>query len=94
MMDWQLVQIVAIGAVCGYVASRILGGEGFGFLGNLFIGVVGGWIGNGLVNHFSVTLPQGLIGRIIFTIGGAILLIIILEILKKVMGNSSSRRRR
>lgn len=92
-MDWNLVQILVIGAICGYVASRILGGDGFGFLGNIFVGVVGGYIGNGLINHFSLTLPQGLSGRIIFTIGGAIILIFILEMLKKMMGSKNRGKR-
>jgi uncharacterized membrane protein YeaQ/YmgE (transglycosylase-associated protein family) len=93
-MNWEIAEILVIGAVCGYVASRMLGGDGFGLLGNIFIGVVGGWIGNGLIKHLSVDLPQNIIGRLIFTIGGAIILIFILELLKKFTGISSRNRRR
>lgn len=93
-MNWDIIEIIIIGAVCGYVASRILGGEGFGLLGNIFIGVAGGWIGNALVKHFSVSLPQGLIGRIVFTIGGAIVLIVLLELIKKVFLSKPNTRRR
>ena len=32
--DWSLVATIFFGAVSGYVASRILGGEGFGFFGH------------------------------------------------------------
>lgn len=93
-MDWHIVEIIVVGAICGYVASRILGGDGFGLLGNIFIGVLGGWIGSRLVQYFSVTIPSGFFGRIISTIGGAIILIIILEILKKLSGNGRKRSRR
>ena len=93
-MDWHIIEVILVGAVCGYVASRILGGEGFGLLGNIFIGVIGGWIGSSLVQKFSVTIPSGFTGRIISTIGGAIVLIIILEILKKISGNARPRARK
>jgi len=35
--DWTLVITVFFGAVSGYIASRILGGEGFGFFGNVVL---------------------------------------------------------
>lgn len=91
-MDWHLLEIIIIGAICGYVASRLLGGDGFGLIGNIFVGVLGGWIGSELIRKFAVTIPSGFLGRVISTIGGAIVLIIILEILKKITGKSRSRR--
>ncbi|MFZ1705741.1 MAG: GlsB/YeaQ/YmgE family stress response membrane protein [Saprospiraceae bacterium] len=93
-MDWYIFQVIVIGAICGYVASRILGGDGFGLLGNIFVGVVGGWIGNELVKHYSFNLPGGIVGRLICTIGGAIILIVCLELLKKLMGTSNRSKRR
>ncbi|MBL0081234.1 MAG: DUF2929 family protein [Saprospiraceae bacterium] len=45
-MEIQLIWTIIYGAICGYVASRILGGDGFGFLGNIVIGILGGLIGH------------------------------------------------
>ena len=55
-VDWSLVLTVFFGAVSGYIASRILGGEGFGFFGNIVVGVIGGFIGSWLVKVAKVPL--------------------------------------
>ncbi|MEZ4906803.1 MAG: hypothetical protein R2771_03965 [Saprospiraceae bacterium] len=48
-MDWSIAITVFCGAISGYVASRILGGDGYGFLGNIVVGVIGGFIGTWIV---------------------------------------------
>jgi len=88
-INWEIIQTIFFGAVCGYIASRLLGGEGFGFLGNIFIGIVGGVIGSWLFNLLKIELMDGLVGNFISSVGGAIILIFVLKFL-----NTKNNRKR
>lgn len=93
--DWSLVVTIFFGAVSGYVASRILGGEGFGFLGNMVVGVIGGYVGSWLVKIAKVPLMDGFFGNLISSVGGAIILIFFLELIKYMQrSNQSSKKSR
>lgn len=89
-INWEIIQTIFFGAVCGYIASRLLGGEGFGFLGNIIIGIVGGVIGSWLFNLLKIELMEGLVGNFISSVGGAILLIFLL----KFLNTKNNRKRR
>ncbi|MBK9733990.1 MAG: GlsB/YeaQ/YmgE family stress response membrane protein [Saprospiraceae bacterium] len=96
--DWHLVATIFFGALSGYVASRILGGDGYGFFGNIVVGVIGGFIGSYLVKLAKVPMMDGFFGNLISSVGGAIVLIFILEIIKYIQKSNResqhSRRRR
>ncbi len=81
-LNWGIFFTVVLGAVSGYVASRILGGDGYGFLGNIVIGILGGLLGTWLVDLLHIPMPSGWLGRFISSVGGAILLIFLLEIIR------------
>ena len=73
---WYLI----IGGFAGFLAGKIMKGEGFGLLGNIGIGIVGGIIGGwvfGLLGFSS----NGLLGSLITAVVGAIIL---LWIIKKI----------
>lgn len=91
--DWHVVSIIFFGAISGYIASKILGGEGFGFLGNVFIGVVGGYLGTYMITLFKIKMLSGFIGTFITSVCGAIVLILILDFLKKPNKSTTSRTR-
>ncbi len=39
----------------GYLAGKVLQGEGYGLLGNILLGLVGGFVGSLLVTLFGIT---------------------------------------
>jgi uncharacterized membrane protein YeaQ/YmgE (transglycosylase-associated protein family) len=99
--DWSLVlnrqvlMTIGLGAVSGYVASKILGGEGFGFFGNIVVGVIGGLIGKYLVGALRIPMLDGFFGTLISSVGGALILIFFLETIKymqRANGSKSSSR--
>ena len=96
--DWHMVATIFFGALSGYIASRILGGDGFGFFGNIVVGIIGGFIGNWLVKLAKVPIMDGFFGNLISSVGGALVLILILEIIKYIQRSnresSTSRKRR
>ena len=91
-MSWDILWTIIYGAICGYVASRILGGEGFGFLGNIVVGILGGILGSWLIKEFKVPMIGGSIGNFVSSVGGAVVLIIILEIIRSISSNKKTKR--
>lgn len=88
----SILLILIIGAVSGYVASRILGGDGFGLLGNIAVGIIGGFIGDWIVREAKISMISGIFGTFISAVGGAIVLIFLLDFLKSFSGGRSRRR--
>lgn len=91
--DWSLVATVFFGALSGYIASRILGGEGFGFFGNIVVGVIGGYLGTWLVRVAKVPLMGGFFGNLISSVGGALVLLFFIEIIKYLQRSNASKGR-
>ena len=63
-----------IGILAGYTASHIQKGKSSGCLGNLFLGIIGGVIGNLLFSfaHFTI---NDTIGELLSSIIGAIVIL-------------------
>jgi len=78
----DIIIILAIGAVAGWLGSVIMTGAGFGLIANIVIGIVGSFIGNFLLAEVGVFEP-GLIGTIFTATFGAIVLLFIVGIIKK-----------
>lgn len=85
-MDWSLVWTVLYGAICGYVASRILGGDGFGFLGNIVIGIIGGLIGQQVFSWLGWKISNAILSNLVSSVAGAVILILLLEWLQTFSG--------
>lgn len=91
--DWSIVLTIFFGALSGYVASRLLGGEGFGFFGNIVVGVIGGFIGNWIVKLTKVPIVEGFFGNLIASVGGAIVLIFFIELIKYLQRSNRSAKK-
>lgn len=79
----SLLTFLAIGAIAGWLAGRILRGGGYGLLGNIVIGVIGSVVGGylfGLVGRAA----GGLIGSIVTATVGAIVLLYLVRLIKRV----------
>lgn len=61
---------LVIGAIAGWVAGKIVKGGGSGILMNILVGVVGGFIGGGLLHWLGVDVGGG---RLWFTFFVAVL---------------------
>lgn len=90
--DWSIASTILFGALCGYIASRILGGEGFGCLGNIAVGIIGGLIGSWLSTLGNIPLPKGILGNFIASVGGAIILIFFIELIKYLQSQNRTGR--
>ena len=76
---------IVVGAIAGWLAGHLVKGEGFGCLGDIIVGVVGGLLGGFLaaqlfhmpdaVNGFNLT-------SIIVAFLGAVLVVVVIRLLR------------
>lgn len=78
----ELVIAVLVWALVGYLAGRITRGRGFGFLGNVAIGMLGAVVGNFLAYALRLwslaSIP--LVGGILVGVLGAVVVLFVVSI--------------
>ena len=73
---------IIIGIVAGYLAGKIMRGGGFGVIVNLILGIIGGVLGGWVFSLLGIS-AGGILGSLITSTVGAILLLWIASIYKK-----------
>ncbi|MFZ0908152.1 MAG: GlsB/YeaQ/YmgE family stress response membrane protein [Candidatus Acidiferrales bacterium] len=75
---WTLI----IGAVAGFLAGQLVKGRGFGLIVDIIVGIVGAFIGGWIFGALGI-FTTGLIGLLIRSVVGAVILLIIIKAIKK-----------
>ena len=78
----NLLWLLIIGLIAGYLAGVIMKGKGFGLVGNLVVGVIGAIIGGFVFNALGIA-AAGIIGSLIAAFVGAIILLWVISLVKK-----------
>jgi len=74
---------IVVGLVAGVLASLVMGGSGYGLIGDILIGIVGAFVGGWLFAKLGVTSPFGGLGGIIFVAFiGAVVLLFVLRLIR------------
>jgi uncharacterized membrane protein YeaQ/YmgE (transglycosylase-associated protein family) len=82
--------LLIVGLIAGILASFVMGGIGFGLVGDIVVGIVGAFIGSWLFAQMGWAAPfAGLPGVIFVAFIGAILLLFLLGLLRR---GSAGRR--
>jgi uncharacterized membrane protein YeaQ/YmgE (transglycosylase-associated protein family) len=72
-----------VGLVAGVLASMVMGGTGYGLIGDIIIGIVGAFVGGWLFAQLGVSSPWGgLPGTIFVAFIGAVVLLFILRLVR------------
>jgi len=79
MLYWIIVGIIA-----GWLAGKLVRGEGFGLIGDLILGLVGGLVGGWIFGALGIPGPNGLIGGIVVATIGAVILVWISHMIRDV----------
>ncbi len=77
-----LIVALAIGAVAGFLAGKIVKGHGFGIVGNIVVGVLGAFVSGMLFGNLHI-LGSPILNQIAGGTLGAILLLLLLGVFKK-----------
>ncbi|MDQ3366476.1 MAG: GlsB/YeaQ/YmgE family stress response membrane protein [Myxococcota bacterium] len=73
-----------VGLVAGVLASLIVGGSGYGIIGDIVVGIVGAFIGGFVFREAGWSAPfGGLAGTIFVALIGAIILLVILHLVRR-----------
>jgi uncharacterized membrane protein YeaQ/YmgE (transglycosylase-associated protein family) len=74
---------IIVGLVAGVLASLVMGGTGYGIIGDIIIGIVGAFVGGWLFRSLGVTSPMGGLAGVIFVAFiGAVVLLFILRLIR------------
>ncbi len=78
----SLIMFLVIGALAGWLAGKIMKGEGSGLITNIVIGIVGAVLGGFLFSLLGIS-AGGFLGSLITATVGAIALLFVIRLVKK-----------
>jgi uncharacterized membrane protein YeaQ/YmgE (transglycosylase-associated protein family) len=81
LSDQGLIVILVVGIIAGWLAGKIVRGDGFGLVGDAAIGIVGALVGDWLLHRLGVHFGTGIIGLVINATIGAIVLLLPLRLM-------------
>lgn len=70
-----------IGALSGWLAGQFWKGSGFGLLGNIVVGIIGGLVGGFLASKLGFS-AESLLAQILVAAGGAWVLLFVISLFK------------
>ena len=76
---------IIFGALAGWIASIITGkNRKMGAVANIVVGILGAFIGAGIMNTLGIPVPQGLsVSGFLVAVGGAVVLIIAIGLIRR-----------
>ncbi|HMC99627.1 MAG TPA: GlsB/YeaQ/YmgE family stress response membrane protein [Ferruginibacter sp.] len=80
METQSIIIILVLGALAGWIAGLVFQGGGLGLIGNIVVGILGGFIGYWLLPklHVNIHTGQGWLDMVLTAaIGGVVLLMLI-----------------
>lgn len=73
-----------VGLVSGVLASLVVGGTGYGILGDIVVGIVGAFVGGYLFRAAGWGVPfSGIAGTIFVAFIGAVVLLVIIHLIRR-----------
>ncbi|HEX6083851.1 MAG TPA: GlsB/YeaQ/YmgE family stress response membrane protein [Thermoanaerobaculia bacterium] len=79
----DIITWLIVGLVAGVLASMVMGGTGYGLIGDIIIGIIGAFVGGWLFAKLGVSTPFGGLGGTIFVAFiGAVVLLFVLRLLR------------
>ena len=79
----QLLIILGLGALAGWLAGKIIKGGGSGLIANMVIGIIGSVIGGWAFGQLGIRVGNDLVGSLVTAVAGAIILLFVVGLVKK-----------
>ncbi|MBI3544340.1 MAG: GlsB/YeaQ/YmgE family stress response membrane protein [Deltaproteobacteria bacterium] len=81
----NLLTILSIGLIAGFLAGKIVVGHGFGTLGDMAVGAVGALVGAPIFAAFGAE-AYGFLGAILMSTSGAVVFLAVANVLRIGLG--------
>ena len=81
---FELLSVLIIGGIAGWLAGRLVSGYGFGLIGNIAVGIVGAFVAQLLVPRIGLGFGGGAISSIVRATFGAVILLVLIRLVKRV----------
>jgi uncharacterized membrane protein YeaQ/YmgE (transglycosylase-associated protein family) len=78
----ELLIILLVGGIAGWIAGLLVKGRGHGIIVNIVVGIIGAFIGGWVFAQLGIAIT-GLLGSIVMATCGAVILLLILGALRK-----------
>jgi uncharacterized membrane protein YeaQ/YmgE (transglycosylase-associated protein family) len=74
---------IIVGAIAGFVASKVISGKGMGLLWDIVVGILGAFLGGWLAGRVGIDVAPGTftIGGLLSAFVGAVILLVIFRAL-------------
>lgn len=80
----HILVILIIGAIAGWISGSLVKDDSRGLFLDIFIGIVGGWLGYRLFGHKLSITDSRLVNETITAVAGATILSVILKIIRRI----------
>jgi uncharacterized membrane protein YeaQ/YmgE (transglycosylase-associated protein family) len=74
---------IIVGLIAGWLAGQVMKGGGYGILMDTLLGLVGGIVGGWVFTSLGIWPSGGMLGSIIVSFVGAVILVAITRMLKR-----------
>ena len=81
----DILWVIIVGAIAGWLAGLVVKGAGFGLLGDIVIGILGAFVAGYLFPRLAVFLGGGLLGVILASAAGAVVLLVIVGLIRRIV---------
>lgn len=80
----DLLTWLIVGLIAGVLASLVMGGTGYGLIGDIIIGIVGAFVGGWLFRKLGIAVPlSGIAGTILVAFIGAVVLLFVIGLVRR-----------
>ena len=77
-----MIGAIIVGILAGFIANKLMRGEGAGCWWNLLLGLIGGAVGGWLFPKWGINLEPTFIGETITGVVGAVIVLYIFSLIK------------
>ena len=74
---------IVVGLIAGWLAGQVMKGGGYGVLVDIILGILGGVLGGWVFGFLGIWPGGGILGAIIVSFVGAVILVAITRLLKR-----------
>jgi uncharacterized membrane protein YeaQ/YmgE (transglycosylase-associated protein family) len=75
---------IIVGAIAGWLAGLLVRGGGFGFLGNVVVGIVGAVVAGLVLPRLGIWVGGGFIREIFHATIGAVIVLVLLSLVPRL----------